>query len=99
MSRNITFDMRGLEELNSELFIYENYEPDWWTALDLSFCDAVDVSNVLRKVNEYAIGYCDSSRVRLRPKDDCFAVMFEKNGRKFWFHIQKWEFEKDLPMF
>lgn len=95
----MTYDMRGLEELNSECFTYDNYEADWWTRLQLSFSDAMEVSNVMKNVELYGVGYCDSIKVTLRPKTDSFAVMFEKDGDRFWFHIQKWEFEKGIPMF
>ncbi len=87
------FDIDKLPQLNSECFTYENYESGWWNLLDLDFSDALEVSNVMRCVKKYAVGYCDSSRVSVRPKRDSYAVMFEKNGERFWFHIQKWEFE------
>lgn len=89
------FDITKLPELNSECFIYKNYESNWWSLLDLDFSDAMEVSNVIRCVEKYAIGYCESSKVRLRPKPDSYAVMFEKDGERFWFHIQKWEFETE----
>lgn len=79
--------------MNSECFIYENYESNWWSLLDLDYSDAMEVSNVIRCVDKYAVGYCESDKVKLRPKTDSFAVMFEKDGERFWFHIQKWEFD------
>lgn len=82
-----------LEKLNSECFIYENYESNWWSLLDMDYITAIDIVNVMRKVKEYAVGYCESDRVKVRPKQDCYAVMFEKDGYRFWFHIQKWEFD------
>lgn len=89
------FDITKLPELNSECFIYENYESNWWSLLDLDFSDAMEVSNVMRCVEKYAVGYCESSKVKLRPKSDSYAVMFEKDGERFWFHIQKWEFDAE----
>jgi hypothetical protein len=89
----------NLKQLNSECFIYENYESDWWTLLDLDFEQSLNVKLVMDAVKKYAIGYCESSRVQLRPKSDCYSVMFEKNGLKFWFHIQKWEFEYEEEVY
>lgn len=89
------FDINKLPVLNSECFIYENYESNWWSLLDLDYSDAMEISNVMRCVEKYAVGYCESSKVRLRPKFDSYAVMFEKDGERFWFHIQKWEFESE----
>ena len=87
--------LKELPELNSECFIYENYESNWWSLLDLDYAEAMDVERVMKAVKEYAVGYCESSRITLRPRSDSFAVMFEKDGERFWFHLQKWEFEDD----
>ncbi len=63
--------------------------------VDIDYSDAFELTNVMRCVRKYAVGYCDSSRVRLRPKTDSYVVMFEKDRERFWFHIQKWEFETE----
>lgn len=88
-------DIKKLPELNPECFTFENHEACWWGLLDLDFSDAMTVSNVMRCVEKYAVGYCESDRVMLRPKPDSYAVMFEKDGEHFWFHIQKWELESE----
>ncbi len=82
-----------LKKLNSECFTYNNYESNWWYLLDMDFMTAVDVKNVMRAVEKYAVGYCDSTYLSVRPKENSYAVMFEKDNLKFWFHIEKWEFE------
>lgn len=92
MSENI---LDNLEKLNSESFTYENYESNWWSALDMDYMMALDVKSVLNAVKKYAVGYCDACRLKLRPKTDSYAVMFEKDGERFWFHLQKWEFEEE----
>lgn len=89
------FDIKKLPELNSECFTYENHEFNWWSILDLDFSDAMEVSNVMHYVKRYAVGYCESIKVRLRPRSDSYAVMFEKDDERFWFHIQKWEFDAE----
>jgi len=86
--------LESISQLNSECFIYDNYESNWWSLLDLDFDQAMDVWRVMKAVKEYAVGYCESDKVRLRPRPDSYAVMFEKDGERFWFHIQKWEFEE-----
>jgi len=82
-----------LDSLNPELFLFEKYSPDWWHDLDLEYVACLDFPNVLRKVKEYAIGYCDGGRLQIRPRSDSYAIMFEKDGDTFWFHIDKWCFD------
>jgi len=53
------------------------------------FIVAKDV--VLRK---YAIGYCDGWSLFCRPKNDCYAVMFQKGSSQFWTHLSIEEFEQ-----
>lgn len=85
--------LNNLERLNSECFTYDNYESNWWNLLDMDFITSIDVKAVMRTVEKYAIGYCEAEKVYLRPNLKSYAVMFEKDGKRFWFHIQKWEFE------
>lgn len=86
--------MDKLKEMNAECFIYENYEPNWWSALDLSFEEALEYRNIRRKIKKYAVGYCESSRIRLRPKEDSYSIMIEKDGERFWFHVPKDTFKE-----
>lgn len=85
--------LNNLEKLNPACFIYENWESNWWNLLDIEYADTVNIKIVMNAVEKYAIGYCESDKVELRPKEDSYAVMFEKDGERFWFHVQKWEFE------
>lgn len=83
------------ERLNSECFTYENYESNWWSLLDLDYVDSMDIEVMQRYIGEYAVGYCDGSRLSVRPNKKTYAVMFEKDGLRFWFHLEKWWFEED----
>lgn len=85
--------LEKLERLNSECFIYDNYESNWWTLFDMKFSDSLNNAAVMRTVEQYAVGYCEGERLLIRPSADSYAVMFEKDGERFWFHIKKWEFE------
>jgi hypothetical protein len=80
----------NIEALNSECFTYENYESNWWNLLDIDYVDAMDVDTIKRCVNEFAVGYCDGSRLKLRPREKSYAMMFEKDSLRFWFHIEAW---------
>jgi hypothetical protein len=93
MNKTIDYLLPGLE-MNSECFTYENYESNWWSLFELDFPSSLETKNIKNIVDSYAIGYCDSSRVRVRPKIDTYAVMFEKDGLRFWFHLEKWYFEE-----
>lgn len=66
----------AVTELNPELFIYELYNPNGAWELD----DAFHVAS--------AFGYCDASRLAVRPRTGEFALMVEwPNGAKGWFHV------------
>lgn len=45
------------------------------------------------KALQYAIGYCDAENLVCRPKVDCKAVMFYKDGQLCWFHLFNSEFD------
>lgn len=65
-----------LKELDPELFIFEHYNPNGPLELD----DALHVAS--------SFGYCDASRLAVRPRSGEFALMIEfPNGAKGWFHV------------
>lgn len=67
-----------LEEFDPELFILELYNPNGLWELS----DALYVAP--------RMGYCDASRLQVRPKDGEYALMIEwENGTKYWCHINK----------
>lgn len=79
-----------LKELNPELFIWELWEPGFWDSLDLTYAESMDIDNLIKAIKKYGVGYCNSTRLQVRPKDENYlAVMCEKDGRKFWFHVFK----------
>ena len=41
----------------------------------------------ITQLKKRAIGWCDASRVPVRPKSDGIAVMCEDEDGKFWFHV------------
>lgn len=72
-----------VEELSPELFIYELYNPNGQWELDDALYAAVE------------FGYCDASRLYVRPRTDQYALMVTwGNGAKYWFHIDP----KQLPL-
>ena len=65
-----------VEELSPELFLYELYDSGGIQSVD----DAIR--------SGASFGYCDASRLYVRPRSGLFALMVEwPNGDKFWFHI------------
>jgi hypothetical protein len=83
-----------IEALNSALFSYDNYESDFGAALDLSYnvmstlpesCDT-ELHTALKK---YAVGYCKGDSLPFRPRAGMVGIMCEKDGEKFWFHIEE----------
>lgn len=64
-----------LEEIDPELFSYELYNPYGINELDVALCVAT------------RIGYCDASRLLVRPKAGMVAIMVEwEDGSKDWYH-------------
>ena len=71
-----------LEELSPELFIYELYDSGG-PLLDHN------------EVEQMAIGYCDASRLQVRPRNNLMALMCEDpDGNKFWFHATQREIDR-----
>lgn len=64
-----------LEEKSPELFLWELYDANGIQSLseDLHIAESV--------------GYCDASRLQVRPRAGMFALMIEfPDGTKHWFH-------------
>lgn len=65
-----------LEELNPELFLYELYNMNGVYGLS----DALHIA--------VKFGYCDASRLLVRPRSGMLALMIEyEDGEKEWYHI------------
>ncbi len=73
---------------SAECFTYETWEVGYWDMLGLGYAESMEAENLFRAIKEYGIGYCNSSRLSVRPREDVYvAVMCERDGIKFWFHI------------
>jgi hypothetical protein len=69
-----------LEELSPELFLLELYNPNGLYELECALC-----------MKESSFGWCDASRLRVRPKPGEVALMIEwYDGSKFWCHANEW---------
>ena len=79
-----------LEELNPELFNWDSYECDFGHRLDCywnAYPEIFQFDHFITQLKKCAIGWCDASRVPVRPKGDGIAVMCEDEDGKFWFHV------------
>lgn len=64
-----------LEEISPELFLWELYDANGIHILSTDLYIAKSV------------GYCDASRLQVRPRAGMFALMIEfEDGMKHWFH-------------
>lgn len=64
-----------IEEISPELFLWELYDANGIQSLSEDLYIASSV------------GYCDASRLQVRPRAGMFALMIEfENGTKHWFH-------------
>ena len=79
-----------IEEINPERFTWDCYEVDYGGRLDLDYRQSIDMKVMEREIKKRAIGYCDGSRLYVRPKSDMYGLMLEDDeGEKFWFHYPK----------
>lgn len=70
--------MKPIQEINPELFLSELYD----TYLLLAFNSW--------ELPIYAVGYCDASKLCVKPKSDDVALMFELPiGNKLWCYTSK----------
>lgn len=83
-----------LEQLNPEEFKMDNCDYTWWTSLDMSFKDSLDLKNVKKCIEKYAIGYCDAERLNINMDKSSYAIMFKRDDYQFWSKIQKWEIDE-----
>jgi hypothetical protein len=66
----------NLEEISPERFLWEYYDPNGVQEID----DALRVA--------VGLGYCDASRLQVRPRSGLYALMVEwPDGAKAWYHI------------
>ena len=66
----------NVDEISPELFLYELYDANLLWCLDEALYCAVE------------FGYCDASRLAVRPKSGMYALMITwENGSKNWCHI------------
>ena len=64
-----------IKSLSPELFLWELYDA----------CGPLMATDDIRVAT--SIGFCDASRLRVRPRPSEFALMIElPNGDKYWFH-------------
>lgn len=79
-----------IEEIDPEFFTWDNYENDYGARLDLDYRQSTDLKTMEREIKRRAIGYCQGSRLFVRPKSDMYGVMLEDDdGEKFWFHYPR----------
>jgi hypothetical protein len=82
-----------LEKLDASVFDWSYWRSgDVWNDFHIP-CRSnalIDNKDTLRK---YAIGWCYGENLICRPKEHNIAVMFQKDGKEFWFHLRDHEFE------
>ena len=79
-----------IEEIDPELFTWDKYEPDYGGRLGLNFRDSTSMKVMEREIKKRCVGYCQGSRLRIRPKSDMYAIMLEDDDfEKFWFHFPR----------
>lgn len=82
-----------LKKMSPDRFLFELYEPNY-CRLGMSY--KVFPRNIktgeeelVEALQEKAIGFCDGDSLRVRPRNDSYAIMCEDEDGKFWFHVDK----------
>jgi len=83
-----------LPKIDSNLFEWALWECDCWDALDLTWAESMELDKLITQVKKYGIGYCDASELFCRPRPGYYAIMCERDGERFWFHMHKDDFEE-----
>lgn len=85
-----------LQRFNAESFTYYNYNSNWWSYFDITYGDSLTPEKWIDKVRDSAVGFCDSSRLTVRPKEGV-ALMVQPEDEPFWFHVTQDLFDKLFP--
>lgn len=77
---------KSCDEIDPERFLYGNYESNYWSRLGLEY--DYTHSALANALKNRIVGWCDSSRLMVRPKSGTIAVMCEdEDFMLFWFHL------------
>lgn len=79
-----------IPEIDPELFTYELYEMNFGDRLGLYYHvypEVFEFENFVKALAPKVVGWCDPSRLAVRPKAEGVALMCEdEDGGRFWFH-------------
>lgn len=79
-----------IPEIDPELFTYELYEMNFGDRLGLyhrMYPEVFEFENFVKALAPRVVGWCDPSRLAVRPKAEGAALMCEdEDGGRFWFH-------------
>ena len=79
-----------IPEIDPELFTYELYEMNFGDRLGLyhgMYPEVFEFENFVKVLAPKVVGWCDPSRLAVRPKTEGVALMCEdEDGERFWFH-------------
>lgn len=82
--------MEKIPEIDPELFTYELYEMNFGDRLGLyhhMYPEVFEFENFIKILAPRVVGWCDPSRLYVRPKTEGVALMCEdEGGERFWFH-------------
>jgi len=76
-----------------DYFTWDNWRAcDIWTSFNIR-CRKYDILAHKDIIRKYAVGYCFSEGLLIRPKANEVAIMYLINGKMGWSHLRKDEFE------
>lgn len=85
--------MYVIEKINPIFFTYELWRNGPLTTLSIEN-RFYSIRQNKYKIRRCAEGYCNAENLIVRPKPECFAVMFfTKRSDYFWTHFTRKEFE------
>jgi hypothetical protein len=81
--------------ISSAFFTQELWRNGYIGDLGLQ-CRYADITSSRGKdiLREHAVGYCKGENLWFRSKANEVAIMCYKDGRHFWFHIRRKEFDE-----
>ena len=79
-----------ITKMNPDVFDYTLYDSGAWANFEIDFRTSLNNEDLLVKcLQKSAIGYCDGISIKVRPKSNTYAVMFNMDGETCWWHVRK----------
>ncbi len=75
-----------MNKLSPEAFVWEKYIGKVGFGVQ-QVCSDMFTTPMRLNPDVTVVGYCEASRIRIRPRPTGYVFMVEMDGEDFWFHL------------